>query len=362
MGAVRLAGAVGITAVVILGWQLGAGGSIGADVLARSLASPVVVLLPPILAFVLALGFVAMLPPILRGLARRARTAPLPVRLSLLSVSREPARPAATLTLLAFSLGAIVFAAGWSASLGRGIEDAAAYRSGLDLRVTELGTGLSISGSVVPVDRYAALGDDVRRVPVYRDTAPNHPDGRVEIVALPPDALPTLPGWRSDFSDTSVEALAERLILPEPDGGWTVQGHRLDPAATDLTLDFRYAGRPLRLDAIVTTDGGDSTTIRMGDVDESMTSISAPLPEPARGGLLTALIFRNPGLVAGSGHQDELRRATVTLPGPGWPRRRGLTRSRDLHDLDRDLPSPSGDRRPAPAGHRQPGPGRDRDR
>ena len=115
-----------ITAVVILGWQLTAGGSIGANILARSLASPVVVLLPPVLAFTLALGFVATLPPILRALARRARTAPMPVRLSLLSVSREPARPAATLTLLAFSLGAIVFAAGWSASLNRGIEDAAA--------------------------------------------------------------------------------------------------------------------------------------------------------------------------------------------------------------------------------------------
>jgi hypothetical protein len=46
-----------------------------------------------------------------------------------------------------------------------------------------------------------------------------------------------------------------------------------------------------------------------------MTSISAPLPPGTAGGTLTALIFRNPGLVAGSGHQDELRRATVTFEG-----------------------------------------------
>jgi hypothetical protein len=315
MGAIRIAGAVGITAVVILGWQLSAGGSIGANILARSLASPVVVLLPPVLAFVLALGFVATLPAILRALARRARSAPLPVRLSLLSVSREPARPAATLTLLAFSLGAIVFAAGWSASLSRGIEDAAAYRSGLDLRVAELGTGLSISASVVPTDRYAALGDDIRAVPVYRDTAPNHPDGRVDIVGIDPEVLATLPGWRSDFSATPMSELAASLHMPEPPGGWAVKGHRLDPAASDLTLDFDYAGKTLRLDAIVTTDDGDGTTVRMGDVSEGMTSISAPLPDGARGGLLTALIFRNPGLVAGSGHQDELRRATVTFHG-----------------------------------------------
>jgi hypothetical protein len=314
-GAVRIAAAVAATAVLVLGWQLAAGGELGADVLARSLVSPLVVLLPPVLAFLVALGFVAVLPPILRALARRAGRAPLPVRLSLLSVSREPARPAATLTLLAFSLGAIVFAAGWSASLRQGIEDAAAYRAGLDLRVAELGTGLSISGSVVPLDRYAGLGDDLRLVPVYRDSAANQPEGRVEIVGLPPDALPSLRGWRSDFSPTPVAALAQALDVPQPPGGWMIAGHRLEPSATRLELRFRYAGRPLRLDAVVATDDGDSTVVRLGDVDATMTSVSAPLPRGARGGLLTALIFRNPGLVAGSGHQDELRRATVTFSG-----------------------------------------------
>jgi hypothetical protein len=314
-GAIRIAAAVAATAVLVLGWQLAAGGSLGADVLARSLVSPLVVLLPPVLAFLVALAFVALLPPTMRALARRATRAPLPVRLSLLSVSREPARPAATLTLLAFSLGAIVFAAGWSASLRQGIEDAAAYRSGLDLRVGELGTGLSISGSVVPVDRYASLGDGLRLVPVYRDSVANQPDGRVQVVGLPPEALPDLPGWRPDFSATPVIALARALEVPAPPGGWAVAGHRLDPTEPRLELRFRYAGRPLRLDAIVATDAGDATTVRMGDVDESMTSISAPLPEAARGGILTALIFRNPGLVAGSGHQDELRRATVTFEG-----------------------------------------------
>ena len=63
------------------------------------------------------------------------------------------------------------------------------------------------------------------------------------------------------------------------------------------------------------TAGGDRATIRMGDVDEAMTSISAPLPDGTRGGTLVALVFRNPGLVAGSGHQDELRRATVSFQG-----------------------------------------------
>jgi hypothetical protein len=314
-GAARIAGAIAGTAVVLLTWQLAAGGALGAGALARSLVSPIVVLLPPVLAFVLALAFVAVLPPLLRAIARRSRRAPLPVRLSLLSISREPTRPAATLTLLAFSVGAIVFAAGWSASLRQGIEDGAAYRSGLDLRVSELGTGLSISGSVVPVDRYAALGDDVRLVPVYRDSASNEDGGRLDVLALPPEELAGLPGWRSDFSTTPTAELAAALEVPAPDGGWVVAGHQLDPADDQLVLDFTYSGRPLRLDAVVATADGDRAVVRMGDLDESMTSTAVDLPEGIRGGSLIGLVFRNPGLVAGSGHQDELRRATVSFRG-----------------------------------------------
>lgn len=314
-GGRRTAGAVAATVVLVLGWQLGADGSLDAEGLARSVASPIIVVLPPVVAFLLALGFVAALPPILRQLARRTRWAPLPVRLSLLSISREPARPAATLTLLAFSLGAIVFAAGWSASLRQGIQDSAAYRSGLDLRVAELGTGLSVSPSVVPIDRFDGLGQDLTLVPVYRDGSSTPTGGRVDIVGLPPGALPTLPGWRADFSATPVGELAERLVVATPAGGWTLSGHRLDPTSRELVLRFTYRGRPLRLDAVVATASGDSTVVRLGDVDETMTSISAPLPDGTTGGLVTALVFRNPGLVAGSGHQDELRQATVRFTG-----------------------------------------------
>jgi hypothetical protein len=314
-GVVLVAAVIGLTVVVMLGWQLVAGGALGSAALARSLASPIVVVLPPALAFLLAIGFVAVLPPSIRWLARRSRAAPLSVRLSLLSISRDATRPAATLTLLAFSLGAIVFATGWSATLHQGIVDGAAYRAGLDLRVRELGTGLSIGGSVVPVDRYQALGPDVAAVPVYRDGAPGQPGGRVDIVGLPPATLPGLPGWRSEFSATPIDDLAAALELPTPAGGWARAGYRLPADAADLAFRLDYTGRPLRLDAVVETASGDTATVALGDVDDATTEVRAVLPEGARGGLLTALILRNPGLVAGSGHQDELRRATITLHG-----------------------------------------------
>jgi hypothetical protein len=237
------------------------------------------------------------------------------VRLSLLSLSREPGRPAATLTLLAFSLGAIVFATCWSATLRAGIDDAAAYRSGLDMRVTELGTGLSIAPSVVPVHRYAALGDDVRAVPVFRESSTSQPGGRVDILGIDPAVLPTLPGWRADFSTTPVLELADRLRLDPPAGGWQVSGHALPPTAKRLDLRLRYEGEPLRMDAIVWTRDGDSTRIPLGTMRAGARRASAPLPESAVGGRLTTLVFYNDRIVAGSGHQHGVFRARVSFEG-----------------------------------------------
>lgn len=314
-GVGRIAAAVAITVAVLLVWQLAASGPSAAAGLPTVIASPIIVLLPPALAFLVALSLTTALPPLLRVLARRLWRAPLPIRLSVLSISREPHRPAATLTLLAFSLGAIVFATAWSASLRQGIEDSAAYRTGLDLRVSELGTGLSISRSVVPVDRYAALGPDVRRVPVYRDASTTQPGGRVDILGIEPAALATLPGWRDDFSATPLDELAARLDVRRPAGGWTLAGHRLPAGASDLVLRFRYAGEPLKLSAIVWTDAGDSTIIQLGTLRAGMTSARAPLPDRAIGGRLTALVFRNDRIVAGSNHQHPVFRATVAFDG-----------------------------------------------
>lgn len=314
-GSVRIATAITLTVTVLVAWQLAASGPLGASTLAGAIASPIVVLLPPTLAFLAALVLTTALPPLLRALTRRSAGAPLPVRLSLLSIAREPGRPAATVTLLAFSLGAIVFATGWSATLRRGNDDAAAYRSGLDLRVSELGTALSISTSVVPVSRYDRLGLDVTSFPVYRDTSTTQPGARVEILGIDPAALPVLPGWRDDFSPTPVVELAKRLAMPTPTGGWRVAGHRLPSSDRALVVRFRYSGDPLRLDAVVWTDGGDATIVPLGTIREGMTSASARLSASGIGGQLTALIFRNDQLIAGPQHQGDLATASVAFEG-----------------------------------------------
>lgn len=314
-GSIRIATAIVLTVAVLLGWQLASGGPLGPGALAGAIASPIVALLPPALAFIAALLLAAALPAVLRTLTRHSSRAPLPIRLSLLSIAREPGRPAATVTLLAFSLGAIVFATAWSATLRRGNEDAAAYRSGLDLRVSELGTALSIAKSVVPVERYGVLGDDITAVPVYRDTSTVEPGGRVDVLGIDPTVLPGLPGWRDDFSPTPVGGLAQRLEVPAPAGGWAVTGHRLPAGQRMLEVQFSYEGTPTRLDAVVRTDGGDATNIPLGTITEGMTSASSPLPDSGIGGQLTALIFRNDQLIAGPQHQGELTTASVTFEG-----------------------------------------------
>lgn len=313
--ALRLVTAAGITAMTVLAWQLAISGALGAGSLATAVASPVVVLLPPAIAFLVAMAFLLLLPRVLRWLSARLRRGPLPIRMSLVSVAREPVRSAATLTLLAMSLGAIVFALGWSASLRQGVEDGAAYRTGLDLRVTELGTGLSLSPSVVPVDRYAAFGEDVVVEPVLRDATATQPGGPVEILAIRPRALTDLASWRSDFSDVARDVLARRLELPEPPGGWRMSGHRLADGEPGLSLDVAYEGDPLKLDAIVATDGGDVASVPIGVISDGMTGISADLPVEARGGVLTALIFRHDRMIQGAGHEHDVRRATVVFSG-----------------------------------------------
>ncbi|MFL5685902.1 MAG: FtsX-like permease family protein [Chloroflexota bacterium] len=314
-GGVRTIVAIVLTAIIVLAWQLASTGPLDTAALARSVSSPVVVLLPPAVAFVAALLLATTMPPLLRAITRRSRRAPLALRLSLLSLSRDPGRPAATVTLLAFSVGAIVFATCWSATLRAGIDDAAAYRSGLDLRVTELGTGLSIAPSVVPVDRYAKLGPGVQAIPVFHEGSTSGPGARVDVLGVDPAVLPTLPGWRPDFSATPVQELAARLHVDEPPNGWAVAGHRLPAGRPDLDLRFRYTGDPLKLDAVVWTDEGDTVRIPLGTITEGMTHASAALPKSAIGGRLTSLVFFNAQLVAGSGHQHGVYRSTVRFEG-----------------------------------------------
>jgi hypothetical protein len=317
---------VALTALVVLGWQLLAGGALDPERLASTIASPLIVLLPPALAFVVAAAFLLLLPPLFRWLARRLAGVPLPLRLSLLSVARDPERPSATLALLAFSLGTIVFAAGYAASLRQGIADQAAFQAAMDLRVQEQPTRLSFSPSVVPVDRYASLPPDVERYPVVRAFGELPIGGRVELLGVPPEAPARMLGWRSDFSRLTADEVGRRIALP---GDWQLRGEplleemtvrrpsRYDPSIDRaVALEVELEGDPVRITAVVETPRGDFTSLIFGRLAAGRQTVYAPIADAAIGGTIVGLGVGRDSQATGmhGAATQEKQRAMLRIP------------------------------------------------
>jgi hypothetical protein len=126
----------GIAVAALVGWRRGWGG-LDAGALGGATDAPVLAALPALVGILVAAVAVTVVPVILRRLAGSTRRRSLHVRLALLSLARDPVRPAATITLLAFGIGGLVFALTDAATLRRGISDHAAYAVGADLRITE---------------------------------------------------------------------------------------------------------------------------------------------------------------------------------------------------------------------------------
>ena len=136
---------------LILLWDRLSSGPVDPTKLAADATSPGSVLLPGALGLSVILGSLVLLPPLLRWLARITRRAPIGVRLATISVAREPLRPAAVMTLLAFSVGAVVFAQVYSATLRRGAVDQAAFAAGMDVKVQTLSAEGRFGTEVVPL-------------------------------------------------------------------------------------------------------------------------------------------------------------------------------------------------------------------
>ncbi|MEO7118244.1 MAG: FtsX-like permease family protein [Candidatus Limnocylindrales bacterium] len=310
-GVWRLVPAVALTAAVILGWQLWSSGALSPQGLSEG-AGPVAVLLPAVGAFLVA-GLVLVLVPILfRAAARRARHAPVLARLALLSVARDPDRPAATLALLSFSIGALVFGLSYGASLRQGITDQAAFRAAIDVRLTEAPSGVTFVPSVVPFDRYATLEPEARAYPALSLDLTAAGAGRTRLIGVDPKALPLLTGWRSDFSDESLASMAAGIAVA---GDWTLRGQALSPGEPRLTLGVDWVGDRLSVRAAVITPKGDATILYLGLVQEGITEISAPLPPDANGGTLIALTLGNSTLIGGEYHPGAPQHAEVRFHG-----------------------------------------------
>ena len=342
-----------VAVLVILAWQLLTGEGLGDQLLRGALGGPVLVLLPAVLAFGIAGVFLVAVPATFRALARRSARLRLPIRLALLSLAREPARPAATLTLLALSLGALVFAIAYGDTIRRGIADQSAFETGADLRVAEAGTGLILSGTVVPIDRYAALGPGVESWPVLRRSASVQPGGEATVIGLAPQALRELSGWRADFSDLTPSQLADRITVG---GDFTMPGHALAADARSFGFDIDVTGDPVKLHAVVAAPDGDSAEILVGTALEGHSRFDLALPAGLAGGSVVAIRVSDSLLVAGPAHPGQPGSLDPPVPGA---RRAGGRRDGDRGGGRRrpreGRPGGAADRRPADPGHRQPG-------
>jgi|GEM_PF-2141023 len=305
-----LPGLVGIG--LILGWQLLAGEGLTDQLVRGALGGPVLILLPAALAFGIVGLCLAIVPIGLRGLARRSAGMRLSIRLAVLSLARESARPAATLTLLGLSLGALVFAVAYGDTVRRGIVDQAAFETGADLRVAEGGTGLILAGTVVPTHRYAGLGPGVEAWPVLHRTVGVAPGGDVTLIGIDPTVLPRVLGWRSDFSDRTPTQLAEALTTR---GDFSMPGHPLAAGPPTLVFDIALSGDSVDLHAVIATPDGDFADVFLGTVLAGPTHIEKSLPAGVAGGAVVALRVSDSLLVAGPAHPGSLGRSTLTFTG-----------------------------------------------
>ena len=303
------------------------------------------------------------MPPLLRAvtrrfaLARRSARPPVPA----VPISRDPGRPAATLTLLAFSIGAIVFATCWSATLRGGIDDARR----LSVRARPAGDRARDRSvdrpSVVPVDRYAALGRRRHRraglprgqhVPTGRPGRdPRHRPDR------PADAARLA---RRLLGDTGAAELADAPARRRPRRRLARSaGHRL-PAGRSRTSTCASATAASRCGSTRSSGptAATASAIPLGHDPRRHDHASArPLPTSAIGGRLTTLdLLQRPA-------RRRLRPPARRLPvdgrvrGPRRPRRRSRPIDLEIFTVvDGHHPRAAGDRRPGPAGRRQPGP------
>ncbi|HYN69245.1 MAG TPA: FtsX-like permease family protein, partial [Candidatus Eisenbacteria bacterium] len=275
---------------------------------------PILALLPASVGLTIAALALLVVPRLLRRLAAASGRATLPIRLALLSVARDPARPAATLTLLAFGLGGLVFAVTEAATLNRGIADSAAFQAGMDLRVSEAGTDLTLSATVVPFDRYRGLGAAVEAWPVAHLEAVAAGDRPLSVLALPPEAIPKLRGWRSDASSTDPAVLAAAIDVP---GTFDVPGHQLPAGKRELSIAVRHRGDPVDLAAVVRTAAGDAVRVRLGTAKFERTVFDVPLPAAAVGGRVVAILVAEGRLIAGQDHPAALGSASLAFEDLG---------------------------------------------
>jgi hypothetical protein len=312
-----------LPAGLILLWQQLTSGPVDPAKLAANATSPASVLLPGALGLSVILGSLVLLPPLLRGLARITRRASLGIRLATISVAREPLRPAAVMTLLAFSVGAVVFGQVYSATLRRGAADQAAFATGMDVRVQTLAAEGRFGTEVVPMLQAGAVGSDVDVQPMIRQPGESATRRTFTLVGIDGAALGKLRGWRPDFSPQDPTVLGAAIDLPGP---WVMAGHQIPAGARTVSIDVTYQGDAINLEVVVEEADGAVRYLALGDLRPGTNTLIAPIftdtqlahlgaTEPT-GWRVLGLLAENGGDAGGGGpNQGHRQEGDLTVRG-----------------------------------------------
>ena len=237
--------ALGAVATIAIAF---AQGSTDADSLDASRGNAAVLLLiPGLLVFVaaaVAARAVAVLP---RGFERLSRRGPIALRLSMLSLARNPGRAAMAVAFLVVSLGLALFASVYRSTLLQGQHDQAGFAVPAAAVVSEDYSKLVPLLDAAPLAAYKRFGG---AAPVIRLTG-NVPEGApFTLLALPSTKVAGVGGWRSSFSPRSLRQLGRAISPGRP---VALRGVPLPPGRLELPLHTNGA---VRVRAAVETPRG----------------------------------------------------------------------------------------------------------
>ena len=262
-----------------------------------------VLVLPALITFAAAVAVSRVLRPALRRAERLARGRSLGLRLSSLSLARNPGYAVAATAFLVVSFGLALFAETYRATLARGERDQAAHRVPLDYVVREDLRRLIPVQDAASFARFRAL-PAIETYPVLRLTGGV---GRLEgesgitLLGIEFSALTRLNGWRESDSRPPFSELAVR---PQPSA--VVSEPRL-PAGLRVLRARVSGGDGVKLFAEIERRDGRFVRVPPGE----------PIPAAARGGRLAGIAIepdtrlQERGADAGKAATGEL---TIDLP------------------------------------------------
>jgi len=215
-------------------------------------------------------------------------------QIAALSLQRSPGRPATTVAFTTVSLGLAIFAACFGSTLSRGHRDQARFATGADFVLREDPSRLIPVRQAIRPGTLSRLGPGVDASLVARlnGSAPAAGDVTgIAVLGLDHDSLVSVDGWRDDFSNVPLPALAARVQRDRPT---KPAGPMLPASAMSIAIPVEARGRPIGISALLMSASGDIESVKLGSLPlAGRTLLAAPLrlQGPAR---LTALRFEPP--------------------------------------------------------------------